>query len=419
VSLVVVGLEPDRVPLDLLERVAVSEDDLGKVLVDLAEAAEVTEVAVVSTCLRTEVYAVVDRFHDGVGHLQRFLAERAGLDLGQLAERMTVGFDDQVADHLFRVAAGLRSAVLGESEVLGQVRRAGEQAVAAQAAGPVLRELFRRAVLAGRRVRSETAIGRGSLSLSHVAAELVAEQLGGTLAGRSALVVGAGEMGQGVTRALVTAGARVQVANRTLARAEALVAEVGAAGALGLGGLRRALPSAEVVAVCTAGGVPVLEASALEALRRGARAPLVVVDLGMPRAVERAVGQLPGVQLFDLEDLRARAQEALGGRLAEVANAEAVVAEELARYRAEQRARGAAPVVAALRRQVEGWQEEALARARRRHPDLTDEQWAAVATVSRDLVARLLHQPSVALKEAAGTSRGERLVEAARALFGL
>lgn len=421
-SLVVVGLEPDRVPLDLLERVAIPEDELGKVLAHLSAAAEVTEVAVVSTCLRTEIYAVVDRFHDGVGSLQRYLAERAGLEVAQLADRMTVGFDEQVADHLFKVAAGLRSAVLGETEVLGQVRRAGDRAAEVHSAGPVLKELFRRAVQAGRRARSETGIARGSLSLSHVAAEQLAETLGGSLTGRLVLVMGAGEMGEGVTRALVGSGAEVVVANRTRARAEAVVAACGARAAVGLGGCRELLAEAAAVAVCTGGGVAVLEAAAVEAAlaeRAAGADPLVVVDLGMPRAVERSVGELAGVRLFDLDHLRARARATLGNRLAEVAAAEAVLSEELARYREEQRARGAAPVVGALRRKVDALLEESLARARRRHPELGPAEWAAVESVSRDLVARLLHQPSVALKESAGTARGERLVEAARALFGL
>ncbi|MHB8328967.1 MAG: glutamyl-tRNA reductase, partial [Acidimicrobiales bacterium] len=318
----------------------------------------------------------------------------------------------------------LRSAVVGETEVLGQVRRALEHAEAERAAGPVLSGLFRRAVQVGRRVRSTTAIARGSTSLSHVAVELAAEHAGGTLAAKTVLVVGAGEMGEGLIDALAgQAGhARIVVANRTHARAEALAARVGGTG-VGLHELPGALPGVDAVLVSTGANLALLDAELLGpvAAARAAegRPDLVVVDLSVPRNVDPGVGVLPGVALFDMNDLRAHAERALDGRRAELAGAEEIVADEVERYRADGRARGAAPVVSALRARLDDLRDAELARHRSRLASLDEAQWHEVESVVRDVLAKLVHTPTVALKDAAGTPRGERLVEALRALFDL
>lgn len=415
-SVVVVSVEQHQAPLDLLERVAVTEEQLGKTLRRLADQPNLVEVVVLSTCLRTELYAVVERFHDGVDDLQGFLAGLAETDPATLADHVTVLFDDAVAVHLFEVAAGLRSAVVGETEVLGQVRRAAERARAEQVSGPVLDGLFARAVQTGRRVRTTTAIARGATSLSHVAVALAAEQFDGELADRRALVVGAGEMGAGVAEALGARGCRVTVANRSRGRAEALAERVGGE-AVGLSGLGDALAGADVVVATTGSALPVLDAGSVAAATDGGRR-LVVVDLGVPRNVEGPVGALPGVELFDMDDLRAHAARALDGRRAELARAEEIVHREVERYRADVRARGAAPIVSALRSRLEQVLDAELQRHRPRS-GLDDEQWAEVQAVSRDVLAKLLHAPSLALKHTAGTPRGERLVEALRTLFDL
>ena len=206
-SVVVVGLEHERTPLDLLERVTVGDAELGKVLGTLRDRANLSESVVLSTCLRTEVYAVVDRFHDAVHEIHEILAEKAGVEVAVLEEHASVRFDDAVAVHLFSVASGLESAVLGEGEVLGQVRRSWERAQDERVAGPVLSELFRHALRTGKRVRSETAIARGTTSFSHAAVELAESRRPGGLAGATVVVVGAGEMGSGVLGALVSLSA--------------------------------------------------------------------------------------------------------------------------------------------------------------------------------------------------------------------
>lgn len=424
-AVIVVGLEQHQVPLDVLERVAVAEDDLGKVVAGLRDRANLVEIVVLSTCMRTELYAVVERFHEGVTDLQEFLAGLAGTPTDALDGRWTVFFDDAVTGHLFEVAAGLRSSVLGETEVLGQVRRALERAEAEHASGPVLTALFRHAVQAGRHVRSTTAIAQGTTSLSHVAVELAASRLGGSLAGRHVVVVGAGEMAEGMIDALAGHGdlAQVVVANRTVGRASALAGRIGGTG-VGLDALPDALAAADVVFASTGAALPVLDAELLGPAggARSARAggaPLVIVDLGVPRNVDPAVGGISGIDLLDMDDLTEHAERAMAGRRSELAAAQEIVFHEVERYRAEERARGAAPVVSALRARVEELRRSELERHRNRLAELDERQWNEVDSVVRDVLAKLLHHPTVAVKEAAGTPRGERLVEALRTLFDL
>jgi glutamyl-tRNA reductase len=426
-SVIVVGLEQRQAPLDLLERVTVAESQLPKALGRLRDQSNLSEAVILSTCLRTEVYAVVERFHDGVADLQEFLATISGSPVDVLADHLSIRFDDDVTNHLFTVAAGLDSAVLGESEVLGQVRRAWEKAQQEQVSGPVLGALFRHAVETGKRVRSETAIARGITSLSHGAVELANRRRAGGLQGVRVLVVGAGEMGEGVAQALGGSGvSSLTIANRTAERTEAVVA--GLPGALAdrtrvephhdLGPL---LSDADVVFTSVATTLPVIDRPMLEGAvaDRTAGEPLLVVDLGVPRNVEPAAGDLDGLVLLDMDVLRSAVEDALSGRQDEVAGASRIVTDEVERYRVASRARDAAPIVSALRAQVEEARLTALARQRSRRSELSDAQWEQVDAVTRSMAAKLLHQPTVALKDAAGTPRGERLVEALRTLFDL
>ncbi len=426
-SVIVVGLEQRQAPLELLERVAVTETDLPKALGRLRDQSNLSEAVIVSTCLRTEVYAVVERFHDGVAELQEFLATISGSPLEVLADHLTVRFDDDVTSHLFTVAAGLDSAVLGESEVLGQVRRAWERAQSEQVSGPVLGALFRHAIETGKRVRSETAIARGITSLSHAAVALAAGRRRRGLEGARVLVVGAGEMGEGVAQALGGQGVdSVVVANRTADRTEALVA--GLPGTLAdrvrtepVDDLGPLLAGADVVFTSVGTTLPIIDRVLLSEVvaARAAPEPLLVVDLGVPRNVEPAAADLQDLVLVDMDTLRSAVEDALSGRQEEAAEAGRIVSDEVERFRVASRARDAAPIVSALRAQVEEAREAAFDRQRARRSDLTDVQWEQVDAVTRSMVAKLLHQPTVALKDAAGTPRGERLVEALRTLFDL
>jgi len=308
------------------------------------------------------------------------------------------------------------------------VRRAWEKAQRERASGPVLGGLFRHAVQTGKRVRAETAIARGITSLSHGAVALARERRSGGLGEARVVVVGAGEMGAGVLQALPGTGvAEVVVANRTQARARQAVA--GLSGSLApavrvvtLAHLPQALVSADVVFAATGAPHPVVDADMLQAAvgGRGAEAAgILVVDLGVPRSVEPAAGSIPGVTVLDMDALRRNVEAAVSGRQAEVAGARAVIDDELERYRVRSRERGAAPAISALRSRTEAARQAELARQRAKRSGLTDEQWDQVDVVTRSVLAKLLHQPTVAIKDATGTPRGERLVEALRILFDL
>jgi glutamyl-tRNA reductase len=425
VSVLVVGIEHHRTSLEVLERATVLESELPKVLATLRDRSNLLEVVVLSTCLRTEVYGVVERFHEGVSDLQEYLAGSVRMSVEQLADQLTVQFDDAVALHLFEVAAGLRSAVPGEHEVLGQVRLAWQRAAEERASGPVLNSLFESAVRAGRRARSETSIAQGTTSLARLSADLVAERLAGRFATARIVVVGAGQMGRGVVTALRSRGAdpsQVVVLNRNLERAAELAGTVGGA-SMGLESLGGALAEADAVVVTTSAPVPVVSretvSSAMSA-RVGRRlAPLVVVDVSVPRNVDPTVAGLGGVELLDMATLRGLADRALAGRGEELERAEEIVRDEVERYRADSRSRGAAPQVALLRGRLEELRRAELDRLRSKSGQMTDEQWSQVDEATRAVLAKFLHQPTVALKETSGTQRGERLTEAIRALFDL
>jgi glutamyl-tRNA reductase len=413
---IVVGLNHRTVPLDLLERMTVAPERLPKALHDLCSRDEVSEAVVLSTCNRTEIYANVERFHGGVGDIRNFLAELGFLAPEEFADHLYTYHDAAAVAHLFSVVSGLDSAVLGEGEILGQVRNAWESAKTEKSAGPGLNMLFRQALEVGKRVRNETGIARHTASVSHAAVALAAERLG-TLQGRRVLVLGAGEMGEGMVVALAKSGVEeVLVANRTWDRAQDLAARVGGR-AVRLFDLADELAGVDVLLTSTGATSVLVDHADLEpvAAARGGQ-ELVIVDVAVPRDVDRGVADLPGVTLLDMDDLRAFAEVGRNERRREVAKVRDLIDEEVGRYRDAVAARQVAPLITALRSHVDEVRTAEVARLGR---GLDEVESAALDAFSRSLVAKLLHEPTVRLKGAAGTSRGERLAEALRELFDL
>jgi glutamyl-tRNA reductase len=423
VSVVVIGLQHKQAPLSLLEAVAVGDADLHKVLAALSHRRNLQETVVLSTCLRTEVYSVVDRFHDAVAEVYEVLSEHSGISTDELATRATVRFDDDVTSHLFSVTAGLESTVVGESEVVGQVRRAFEYAQEEGVCGPVLSALFRHALQTGKRVRTETGIARGTTSFAHAAVTVARGESGDGLRDKRVVVVGAGEMGLGVLRALceIAPGAAPQsiaVVNRSLARAQDLVRATGDPAKVRAGrleGVHSELAVADVVLTAVAAEAHVLTAAQFS----GVAGPMLVIDLGVPRNVDPAVGTLPTITLMDMDTLSASVSRALGDRQEEAIAARAIISDEVERFRTASRQRGAAPVVAALRARLESLRVTELERHRAQLADLTEGEWEQVDAATRAALAKMLHEPTMLLKDTAGTPRGERLVEALRILFDL
>jgi glutamyl-tRNA reductase len=423
-SVVVVGVHERDAPLDLFDRLSVPATELSKSLRLLADSSSISEVVLVSTCMRVEVYAVVERFHDAIADIEEFFVARAGggpRDLESLRDHLVVAYDDAAVTHLLEVAAGIDSPVLGEGEILRQVRDAVEVARGEHVSGPVLEILFRHALEAGKRARSETKIASGITSLAHAAVALAGQHFPEGLADRRVLVVGAGEMASGMGRALLRSRGEltVEVTSRTLAHAAELAGSIGGR-AVPLARLHEALAQADVVLSSTTAPGLVIESEAL-ATARGSRdaSPLVVIDTAVPRDVDPAVGEIPGVTLLDLDDVRFFAEQKMAGRRAEVTAVEQLLADELERYRSATAARAVAPVVAALHAEAEVLRAREFERYARRLSGLDPETREAVEQLTRGIVAKILHTPSVRVKQAAGSARGERLAEALRALFDL
>lgn len=442
-AVVVVGIHERAALLERFEKISVPEEDLHKALRQLTDSPHLSEVVLLSTCMRTEVYAVVERFHDGISDIGSWLCARLGegpfedtLDAAfarrpeELGDPFELGggfscwYDAAAVAHLFEVAAGLDSPILGEGEILRQVRAAASAAHKEHAAGPVLSLLFRHAVEAGKRARSETAIARGTTSLAHAVVELAADRALG-LADARVLLVGAGEMATGIAKALSGRSdltGEVVVANRSSERGRS-VADLVAGRAVGLADLPEEIAAADVVITATAAGEVLLSRERLSTIveRRspGRARPLVVVDAAVPRDVDPAASAIEGLELLDMEDVRRFAEEQMAGRSAEVPRVLEVLAEELERYRTTASGRLAAPVVAALHDRAEALRRAELERVASQLSELPPEVRDLAEVLTRRITAKLLHDPTVRLKEAAGSPRGERLAEALRALFDL
>ena len=418
-SLVVIGANHRSAPLELLERLSVAAADAPKALGALVSNENVSEAAVLSTCNRIEVYAVAERFHRGFSDIRGFFADASHVLSEDFIDHLYVRYDDEAVAHLFRVAAGIDSAVLGESEILGQVKDAWELARVHDAAGPVLNLVFRHAIEVGKRARSETGIARSITSISQAAVAMATDRLG-TLSGRDVLVLGAGEMGEGMAVALSdSGGARITVANRTPGRADDLAARIGGT-AIALGELPAALGDVDVMLTSTGAASIILEYADLEhALAARDRRPLLIVDIAVPRDVDPGVADLDGVTLLDMDDLTAFAESGQRERAGEVSRVEKIIGDEVTRFADVRSARELDPLVTALRRRAEAVRRVELDRRRSSLDGLTDEQREAVEALTRGIVAKLLHDPTIAVKDAAGTPKGDRLADSLRDLFGL
>ncbi len=416
-SIVVFGVNHRTGPLSLLERVALGPADLPKAITGLVSLSNVREAVVLSTCNRTEVYAVAERFHGAYADIRDFFCDIGGLHPDELHPHLYTQHDEAAVSHLFEVAAGLDSAVLGETEILGQVRGAWELAQSEGGARSTLNLLFRHALETGKRARTETAISRSTASVSSAAVEMATERLG-SLAGKRVLVLGAGEMGEGVAHALVKAGVTdIIVTNRTHERGEALAERVHGR-TVPYAERQCAMAQTDVLVTCSGAG-NVVDAALVHEARGGVTSALLVVDIAVPRNVDAAVASLPGVTLLDLDDLRVWAARGIEQRSHEADHVRAIVHDEVERFVVEHTARQAAPLVAALHERGEQIRSAELDRFAHKLAGLDPAQRAAVEALTKGIVAKLLHQPSVRLKDDAGTPQGERNAAAVRDLFDL
>lgn len=419
-SLLAVGISHRTAPVSLLEQFAMGPDDRVKALHELVGSDHVTEALVLATCNRIEVFAEVEKFHGGVTDVSRVLARQAGATVEELSPYVTVHYEDQAVAHLFTVASGLDSMVVGETQVLGQLRASYALAREEGTVGRALHPVAQRALRVGKRVHTETGIDRAGASLVSVALDRAEESVGG-LAGRPVLVVGAGSMGALAATTLARRGAAVVVSSRTEAHAARLAEAVGGRAAP-LADLAAETAAADLLLTCTgATGLVVSTEVVAEAMMGRQERPLAVVDLALPRDVDPGVAALPGVHVVDLALLQSERGTTGAGAVAadDVAAAHALVEAETALLRAERQAAEVAPTVSALRSQAAEVVDAELLRLSTRLPDLDARARAEIARTVRRVVDKLLHEPTVRVKELAASPGDTDYAGALRALFGL
>ncbi|MCW2866032.1 MAG: glutamyl-tRNA reductase [Marmoricola sp.] len=417
-SVLVVGISHKTAPVPVLERVALDGEGVTKLIRQVTDVEHVTEATVVSTCNRTEVYADVDRFHGSVEAISRMLGERLGDAPEDVLEHLYVHYDDGAVSHLFHVAAGLDSMVLGEAQILGQTREALRVGQEQGTVGPALNVLFQQALRVGKRSHAETDIDRVAPSLVSAALDRAAAHVG-PLAGKHVLVVGAGSMASLTVATAHRAGAAsITVANRTPERAQRLADQYGAQ-AIALEDLAHHAGPVDVLVSCTGAAATLIGPEQI-AERRAANphpAPLAVVDLALPRDVDPAVADLDGVRLVALDTLAAELEDAPGG--ADVEGVRTIVSQELAAFLAARRSQSVTPTVVALRTMATGVVDSELARLGSRLPHLDEATRAEIEKTIHRVAEKLLHQPTVRVKQLANESGAVSYAAALAELFAL
>ena len=419
-DLLALGISHKTAPVALRERLALTEGETQKVVQELAAAAEVHEAVAISTCNRTEIYLVVGDPVEAESELLGTLARRAGIRPTELAGLIYSPRNCEAARQLYRVTSGLESMIVGEAEVQGQVKRAYDAALAAGTTGPLTNRLFSAALTTGKRVRTETAIGAQKLSVSTVAVELAREAVG-DLGARDVVIIGAGETSELTARALADRGVHtIFVANRRAARARAMAERVGGI-VVSLDELPARMVAADIVVSSTSSPHPIVGADELEvvmAAREGR--PLVLIDIAVPRDIEAACAEIPGVTLYDIDDLQAVVARNLDVREGERGQAEAIVEEEIQRFARWMGQLDVRPTIADLRHHGEDIVEAVLAENTGRWESASPRDLARVDAVARAVMQRLLHEPTIRLKGLAepGAPAHGRL-QIVRELFGL
>jgi glutamyl-tRNA reductase len=411
VSVLVVGISHNSAPVSLLERVAPDADGVPKLVQKAVASEHVTEATVISTCNRVEIYAEVDRFHGSVEELSMLLLERAGGTTEALLPHLYVHYDDGAVSHLFQVAAGLDSMAVGEGQILGQTRDALRLGQELGTVGPALNVLFQQALRVGKRSRAET-------DIDQVAPTLVGAALrhAETVAGRRVLVVGAGAMA-GLATATVTrlGAAQVTVANRTPDRAGRLALEYGATPAT-LADLPAALAEADLVIACAGASGVLVTRAMVEAARSDDRA-MAFIDLALPHDVDPAVADLPGVLRIDLGDLAEELHASDAGR--EVEEVRRIVSQEVSAFLSARRQASVTPTVVALRSMATGVVDAEMQRLAGRLPDLDDVTREEILQTVRRVADKLLHEPTVRVKELANETGAVSYAAALAELFAL
>jgi glutamyl-tRNA reductase len=416
--LFLLGVSHHTAPVDLREQLDFSSRDIGAAVEALASRPSAAESVVLSTCNRSEIYLATESLEQARDEIVGFLCEFHQLQRESFTPHLFAREDTAAARHLFRVAAGLESLVVGEPQILGQVKDAFRAAHARRCTGPVLGKLFEWASVVGKRVRTETRIGEGAVSISFAAVQL-ARKIFGRLEGRRVLVVGAGEISTLTAQHLREHGVgEIVITSRTGSHADTLATAVGGR-AVPWSDLPHALEAPDIVITATGAQRPILTRDRIEAVTDRRPDPLFIIDVAVPRDVEAAVGNIEQVFLYNVDDLQTVVQENLSRRASEIERAEAIVAEELTRFAAWQRSRAAVSTVVALRQRFEDIRQAELRRLEGKLAGLPPEARARVDEITRLLVQKLLLEPTEELKALPDEETQVAYTEAINRLFRL
>ncbi|MEK7366385.1 MAG: glutamyl-tRNA reductase [candidate division NC10 bacterium] len=418
-EILVVGLSHKTAPIELRERLHIPERDLAGPLQILGQEPPILERVILSTCNRVEVYAVAEEVEPARQAIEALLGSRAHLPAAALAAHLYRHRAGDAVRHAFRVAASLDSLVVGEPQILGQVKEAYQAAVAAGAVGPVLAALMERALRVGKRIRTETALGASPVSVASVAIEL-ARQIFGTLAGRTVLLLGAGEMSEAAAQHLKEDGvSAILVSNRRYERALELAGRLGGR-AVRFDQFKEEVLSADIVIASTAAPHPILTRADVEQIIRARRQrPLFLIDIAVPRDIAADVNAIDNVYLYDIDDLEAVAAANRKVREKETTFAEAIVEREVEAFTQWLRSLDVVPTIQTLREKVEAIRDQELGKALHRLADLKPEQQAVVRQLAQGIVNKILHHPMIELKRQSARRDGHVTISALRRLFGL
>jgi glutamyl-tRNA reductase len=418
--LLLVGVSHRTAPVDLRERLDFQARGVEGALRNLTARGVAREAAIVSTCNRAEIYAACEDLAAARDDVVQFVGQFHGVEQSALVPHLYHKADLDAARHLFRVAAGLDSLVVGEPQILGQVKEAHAAASRVQAAGPVVNRLFHSSFAVGKRVRTETALGSGAVSIGYAAVAL-AKKIFGDLKGRSVLVVGAGEMGKLTAMHMKSQGVhRVAIVSRTLAHAARTAEAIGGASAAPWEELDAALGAADIVITATGAAAPILTKAHIEQVMRPRRnRPLFIIDIALPRDVEAAAGEIEQVFLYNIDDLQQTVNENLARRAGEIDRAEQIVTEEIQRFGGWFRSRGAIPTIVALRQHAEQVRRSELERLAFKLSSLPPEARGRVDEITRLIVEKLLLMPTEQLKALGDADTINTYADVVTKLFGL
>ncbi|MBO8155915.1 MAG: glutamyl-tRNA reductase [Bacillaceae bacterium] len=418
-KIIVVGVNYRTAPVEIRERLTFSEEHLHEAMISLNQQKSVLENVIISTCNRTEIYAVADQLHTGRYYVKKFIADWFSMDVKEISPYLFIKEEEEAVEHLFRLTCGLESMVLGETQILGQVKQAFLLAQDHHATGTIFNELFKQAVTLAKRAHKETEIGENAVSVSYAAVEL-AKKIFGELEYKHVAILGAGKMGELAVQNLHGSGAKqITVLNRTLKKAESL-AEKFSGEARTIQDLDNVLRVADIVISSTGANDYILTKESLAPVLKSRKGkPLFIVDIAVPRNVDPVIHELENVFLYDIDDLQGIVDKNLEARQLAAEQIEQFIAAEIETFNEWVQTLGVVPVISALRQKALSIQEETMKSIERKMPDLTDREKKVLNKHTKSIINQMLKEPILQAKEMAGQHNAEETLELFTRIFGI